>query len=61
MVLRTLLFTKGRRKEDEEKNISLTQAGGIRELSIYKENSQLISDTLWEQVIHYFKTKQSKN
>ena len=27
------------------------------ELSIYRKNSQLISEKLWEQVIHYFVIK----
>ena len=50
----------GRREEKNSRQLNEILFGvwnALCELSIYRENSQLISEKLWEQVIHYFVIK----
>jgi hypothetical protein len=51
---------EGGRIEEKHRKHQLLIFGvwnALCELSIYRENSQLIIEKLWEQVIHYFDVK----
>ena len=43
--------------KQEASTVNFGVQNALCELSIYRENSQLVSEKLWEKVIHYFVIK----